>query len=130
MGGSADPVVQSGRNDRWPLYRFPSSKHAFKSRTRLILPRSRRSKDFDEIAVKAGDDVFVAIYTHYMAYLPEGQTYPNYCGNSIAVRKNEVLSCDPYFGGFVMERGKAFLIVYDDYLHESWCLKDIPVGSE
>jgi len=114
---------------RWPIYRFPHSKLSFPDPVKLILPRARRSEEYDEINVKPEDDAYMIIYKHYSEYLPDPHKYPNYCGNTIAVRRHEALSCDPYFGGFVVTHDSiVHIVIYDDYLHDEWSL--IKVGAD
>lgn len=111
-------------NERWPIYRYPQRKYFLHPEiTTLRLPRTRRYQTYDDIEVGKEQDLFGLIYNHYNSYLPDPNQYDNYCGIAVAVRRHEVLSCDPYFGGLVFRQNVAHLVIYDDHLHDSWCLE-------
>jgi hypothetical protein len=116
--------VPASPNERWSIYRHPQRKYLLPPGVKTLrLPRARRSKLYDDIQVKKGQDLFGVIYNHYNSYLPDPQNYDNYCGVGVAVRRHEALSCDPCFGGFVFRQNVAHIVVYDDHLHDSWCLE-------
>ena len=116
----------ASKNNRWSIYHSPQQKYFLPPGiTKLCLPRARRSKFHDDIEVQNEQDAFAIIYSHYSSYLPDPNEYANYCGVGIAVRRHEVLSSDPYFGGFVFRQDVAHLVVYDDHFHNSWCLEDL-----
>ena len=117
-------VERASADDRWPIYRYPQKKYPLPPGiTKLRLPRARRSKFYDDVDVREERDAFPIIYKHYSSYLPNPNEHANFCGTDIAVRRHEVLCCDPYFGGFVFRQDVAHLVVYDDHFHTSWCLE-------
>jgi hypothetical protein len=111
-------------DERWPIYRRPQRTYYLPAGiTTLRLPSARRLNIHHDIEVQNKKDAFDIIYNHYNSCLPNPHEYSNYCGASIAVRRHEVLSCDPYFAGFVFRQNVAHIVVYDDHFHNSWCLE-------
>lgn len=116
----------ASEDERWPIYRRPQRTYFLPPGiTTLRLPSARRLNIHYDIEVQNKQDAFSIIYNHYDAYLPDPHRYSNYCGVPIAVRRHEVMSCDPYFGGFVFRQNMAHLVVYDDHFHNSWCLEQL-----
>lgn len=111
--------------ERWPIDRSPPrQEHAFPPEVTILrLPRAKGCDESDDFDLPSNDEAFQLIYDHYSSYLPNPEKYNNFCGDNIAVRRHEVLSCDPYFGGFVVSGNIAHLVVYDKRFKKAWCLE-------
>jgi len=119
-------VELADENQRWSIDRRPAMRRVLPSKVTILrLPRAIRRKEYDDICLQDGDEVFDVIYKHYSLYLPDPKLYDNFCGDSIAVRRHEVLWCDPYFGGFVFCQNVAHLVVYDNRFKTTWCLEPL-----
>ena len=124
-------VELADEKQRWPIDRRPGAKRILPSKVTILrLPRAIRSKEYDDICLQASDDVFDVIYKHYSSYLPDPVKYENFCGDSVAVRRHEVLWCAPYFGGFLFRQDVAHLVVYDNRFKTVWCLEPISLYGQ
>lgn len=119
-------IELADENQRWPIDRRPGTKRFLPSKVTILrLPRAVRCKEYDDICIRAGDEVFDVIYKCYSSYVPDPEKYDNFCGDNIAARRHEALWCDPYFGGFVFCGNVAHLVVYDNHLKATWCLESL-----
>jgi hypothetical protein len=119
-------IELADENQRWSIDRRPGTNRILRSKvTVLRLPRVVRCKEYDDIRLQPGDEVFDVIYKYYSSYLPDPEKYNNFTGDNIAVRRHEALWCDPYFGGFVVCGNVAHLVVYDNHLKATWCLEQL-----
>jgi hypothetical protein len=115
--------------DRWPLYRKPLKRCPIPSKLKqLSFPVAVHSSESTLVQISEildpdyPKDLYQVVYDHYNSLLAEPEKYGNFCGTHVATRRHEVLDSDPYFSGFQVVKGVAYLTVYDDRYKRTWNL--------